>query len=304
MTTDKSKVSGHKIKLFIAGAQKCGTTSLKNYLGEHSSIQTHLQKEFAYFYDDDEYSSGWNAAETKYFGFHTDNVALVAKNAGLYVKESAVQRLYEHNPECHIVMLLRNPADRAYSAYLMEKNHGHITEDFSFIRTMLTTPIAQDWRYEFFIKMGMYSESIEMMQKYFPKSQITIISYESLHSEPMKVCKKLFEILGVDSSFEPDISVRHNVTHKTLSSSYAKLVSRLLKNDNPLKKVARKLLPRGQDVKIGEILRSLNKSKHKPEKIPSDLRNLLMEFYEPFNTRLSDLTGIDFSNWNVKRDKE
>lgn len=303
MTTGRSMDPRQKIRLFIAGAQKCGTTSLKHYLGEHPSIITHLQKEFAYFYDDEEFRGGWNAAMAKYYGFHSENTVRVAKNAGLYVKETAVQRLYEHNPESHIVLLLRNPADRAYSAYQMEKNYGHISEDFSVIRPMLNQRPANDWRYEFFIKMGMYSDYITMMRKYFPKEQFTIVSYESLHKEPEAVCSKLFELLGVDKSFKPDISVRYNVTHKMHSSAYAKMVARLLKNDNPLKKVARRLMPRGQDVKLGEMLRNVNKSSTKPEKISTDLRCQLVEFYRPYNHQLSELTGIDFSAWNTMPDK-
>lgn len=292
-----------KIRLFIAGAQKCGTTSLKHYLGEHPSVVTHLQKEFAYFYDDEEFRGGWNAAVAKYYGFHADNTVRVAKNAGLYVKESAVQRLHEHNPECHIVLLLRNPADRAYSAYQMEKNYGHISDDFSVVRPLLSSRPAEDWRYEFFIKMGMYSEYIKTMLKYFPKEQFTFISYENLQTQPAVVCKNLYETLQIDSSFQPDISVRYNVTHKMHSSAYAKMVTRLLKNDNPLKKVARRLMPRGQDVKLGEMLRNVNKSASKPEKLSDDFRSTLTEFYRPYNEQLSDLTGIDFNVWNKLSDK-
>lgn len=50
---------GEKIDIFIIGAQKAGTTSLKNYLGEHPQINTHTTKEFSYFYDDEEYNAGF-----------------------------------------------------------------------------------------------------------------------------------------------------------------------------------------------------------------------------------------------------
>lgn len=112
---------GRTIKLFIAGAQKCGTTYLKHYSGEHPSVVTNLQKEFAYFYDDEEFRGDWNAEVAKHYGVHSEDTVCIAKNAGLYVNESALQRLPEHNPGCHIFLLLRNPADRKYSAYQMEK---------------------------------------------------------------------------------------------------------------------------------------------------------------------------------------
>lgn len=302
MITGNSMDPRQKIRLFIAGAQKCGTTSLNHYLGEHPSVVTHLQKEFAYFYDDAEYKEGWNAAMAKYFGYYSENTVRVAKNAGLYVKEAAVKRLQEHNPECHIVLLLRNPADRAYSAYQMEKNYGHISDDFSVIRPLLHQRPENDWRYEFFIKMGMYSEYLRMMLKYFPKEQFTIIPYEKLHTESDSICSNLFSVLGVDTNFTPDISVRYNVTHKLHSSAYAKMVTRLLKNNNPIKKMARRLMPRGQDVKLGELMRNVNKSATTPEKVSQELRNMLVDYYKHYNEDLSVLTGIDFNIWNTHSD--
>jgi hypothetical protein len=86
------------------------------------------------------------------------------------------------------------------------------------------------------------------------------------------------------------------------SSAYAKMVTRLLKNDNPIKKLARRLMPRGQDVKLGELMRNVNKSATKPEKVSQELRNLLVDYYKPYNEELSALTGIDFSSWNTHSD--
>lgn len=151
--------------------------------------------------------------------------------------------------------------------------------------------------------MVMYSEYIKTMLNYVPKEQLTVISYESLQTQPAAVCKNLFDTLRIDSSFQPDISVCYNVTHKMHSSAYAKMVARLLKNDNPLKKVARELMPRGQNVKLREMLRKVNKSASKPEKLSDDFRRTLIEFYHPYNEESFALNGIDFSNRNKLSDK-
>lgn len=298
MNRSKGGRNENLIRMFIVGAQKAGTTSLKHYLGEHPKVMTHLQKEFAFFYDDAEYAEGTEAAYKKYFGGHHPGKVLLAKNAGLYVKESGLQRLQKHNPDCKIVLLLRNPVERSYSAYLMEKNYGNFSGEFDEIKDIIKTASREDWRFEFFIRMGMYAEYVQMLQKYFPKEHIHIIRFEELSSDPIGVCQHLFRQLGVDATFQPDTSVKYNVTHKMRSSNYARFVMKLLQNNHPIKKAVRKIIPTGKDYKIGEMLRNVNKSQEKPDSIPADLRTVLTEFYIPYNNALAELTGIDVSAWN------
>lgn len=286
------------IQLFIVGAQKAGTTSLKHYLGEHPQIMTHLQKEFAYFYDDDEYAAGIDSAFKKYFGGTHPNMRLVAKNAGLYVKESGLQRLQQHNPECTIVLILRNPVERSYSAFQMEKNFGNFPGEFEDMRDILQSAESGDWRYDFFIRMGMYANYVRTLMKYFPKENITLIRFEELCSDPQAVCTRIFNLLDVDNGFHPDTSVKYNVTHKMRSSNYARFMTKLLHNNHPIKRAVRKILPSGQDYKIGEMLRNVNRSQEKPEKISYQMRELLTRFYRPYNNELASLTGLDVSEWN------
>lgn len=286
------------IRMFIVGAQKAGTTSLKHYLGEHPQIMTHLQKEFAFFYDDEEYSAGIDTAFRKYFGGIHPGMTLVAKNAGLYVKEAGLKRLHHHNPDCKIVLILRNPVERTYSAFQMEKNYGNFSGEFEEMRDILGSASTGDWRYEFFIRMGMYADYVRTIMKYFPKENISLVRFEELCSDPQSVCTRLFGILGLDLQFKPDTTVKYNVTHKMRSSNYAKFVMKLLQNNHPIKRAVRKIIPSGQDYKIGEMLRNVNKSQHRPENISLDMRELLTRFYEPYNNDLAALTGLDVSEWN------
>jgi hypothetical protein len=303
MTPKYSFPAARKIELFIAGAQKAGTTSLKNYLGEHPDVQTHVQKEFAYFYDDVEYRGGPEDAYRKYFGKETDNRKLIAKNAGLYVKEEAIRRLQLHNPECKIVLLLRNPVDRAYSAFQMEKNYGNCSGDFDDLKSVFEKEDKSDWRFEFFIRMGMYGEYVRLLRKYFPVEQTIILKYEDFAADNKSTCEMLFKKLGVSPDFTPDLSVKHNVTHISRSTNYARMMVRLLRNDNQLKRAAKKLLPFGKDYKLGEMLRNINKTQEKPGRISGNMHRFLSAFYEPHNQELQELTGIDFSSWKKAYDE-
>jgi hypothetical protein len=282
----------------IAGAQKAGTTSLKNYLGQHPQLQAHLQKEFAFFVDDSAFAEGYASAKRKYYSVQKGLSYVVAKSAGLYINESALQRLKEHNPDCKLVMILRNPVERTYSSYLMEKNYGAISESFEVIRDIIHKADPNDWRYEFFIGMSLYCKKLELVYRYFPKEQVKIVRFEDLKDEPVQTCQTLFTWMGVDESFVPDTSVRHNVTTVTRSRTYGKLLFRVLQNSNPLKKAARVFLPGKMDYKVGEAMRKINHSEKKYAPIARETLKDLIEFFRPYNDELSRTTGLDFSSWN------
>jgi hypothetical protein len=288
----------------IIGAQKAGTTSMKNYLGQHPSLQVHPHKELSYFFDAAEYAKGFDAALRKYYDHPDASTKLIAKNAGLYVSESGIMRLKEHNPDCKLVFILRNPVERTYSSYLMEKNYGAINGTFESIEPVIRKGDTSDWRYEFFIGMSLYQLHLSMIYKHFPKEQVRLIRYEDFQSGSEDVCHELFEWLDVDAGFKPDTHIKYNVTHVNRSPSYGRLVVQLLRNQNPVKKLLRKLMPGKMDYKVGEMLRNINKTNKLYGKIPESMLKLLTGFYAPHNEKLSALTGIDFSDWNKLGEKK
>jgi hypothetical protein len=287
-----------RISLMIVGAQKAGTTSLKEYLGEHPSLKTHLHKEFSYFFDDDDFAGGYTKAFKKYFPDASPHQQLIAKNAGLYTSEEGLKRLHSHNPDCHVVILLRNPVQRTYSAFLMEKNYGHIDIPFQDMKAIIAKADPADWRYSFLVGMSLYDRHLEMIYRYFSKEQVTIIRYEDLNNKPVEICRAIFVKLGVDSSFTPNTAVRHNVTHKTRSEKMGRMITNLLRNNNRIKKIARLFLPGSTDYKAGELLRKANLTKARHEPIDPEMADFLKQFYKPHNEQLARLTGMDFSGWN------
>lgn len=287
-----------RINLMIIGAQKAGTTSLKEYLGEHPALKTHLHKEFSYFFDDADYAEGYAKALKKYFPDATPQQQLIAKNAGLYTSEEGMKRLRDHNPACQVVILLRNPVQRTYSAFLMEKNYGHIHIPFHEMKTIVKKADHTDWRFSYLIGMSLYDRHLEMIYRYFPKEQVTIIRYEDLNSKPAEVCRTIFVKLGVDAGFAPNTEVRHNVTHKTRSEKMGRMITNLLRNNNRIKKIARLFLPGRADYKAGELLRKANLTKARHEPIDPEMADFLKQYYKPHNEQLGQLTGMNFSDWN------
>jgi hypothetical protein len=290
--------NGRAISLMIVGAQKAGTTSLKNYLGQHPALHCHPQKEFSYFFDQSEYDLGFQAAVKKYYPDYSEGEQLIAKSAGLYISEAGIIRLKENNPACKLVLIVRNPVDRTYSSFLMEKNYGAIRDSFEVIESIVRKADPVDWRYEFFIGMSLYCRHLEMIYRHFPKEQVRVVRYLDLEDNPVELCRELFEWMHLDKTFRPDVATRFNETHMNHSTRYGKFLARLLHNNNPIKKLARFAIPGRFDYKVGEILRDINKSKKKYEPVPPRLAAMLSEYYLPYNKRLAELTGMDFSHWN------
>jgi len=115
------------IRIMIVGAAKAGTSSLLHYLAQHPQIytHTHTRPEMTYFTNEEEFQAGYEAAYRKYFGKDVpEQKVLLAKDALLMTRQAGLQRLHDHNPYVFVVVILRNPVERAYSGYWFNYRHG------------------------------------------------------------------------------------------------------------------------------------------------------------------------------------
>ncbi|MBI3511263.1 MAG: sulfotransferase [Bacteroidetes bacterium] len=284
----------------IVGAQKAGTTSLKHYLGEHPQLQTHPQKEFSYFTDPHEYARGFNKATRKYFIRPETDKLFVAKNALLYSNMGGLERLYRHNPQVKLVFILRHPVERTYSAYLMERNAGSVREPFSLLADLVREPEKneKDWRYALLVGMSRYTDHLRNIYSIFPKENLVYMLFDEFKNDPSVLCKKCFSMLGVDDSFMPGVNIRYNETKKVSSHTYARILKKLLRNENPLKKMARGVMSDQTAYGVGEMLRNVNRTSRNYPEMDEETRKILIEYFKPYNDRLSQMTGLDLSFWN------
>ncbi|MGZ3885565.1 MAG: sulfotransferase domain-containing protein, partial [Bacteroidia bacterium] len=263
---------------------------------------SHLQKEFAFFTDNSEYNKGFSAALKKYYSHapYSDDTKLVAKNSAIYVYEYGIKRLKEHNPQCDIVLILRNPVERTYSSYLMEKNYGDVPFSFTDIPALIQMPDSNPNKafFECLIEYSIYVNHIKSIYRHFRKEQLHILMYEDLANESAKLCRDLFAKLNIDSSFRPDVNVRHNETKKTHSPAYARMLNYFLKNNNPVKRTVKLFVREHNAYKYGEMLRGFNKTRQNHDVIDPATKKVLTQYYKPFNRELELLLGKDLSHWN------
>ena len=110
----------------IVGAQKCGTVALHRFLSRHPEIGMSSRKE-VHLFDAPEYSNDWTPEQIdeRYLPFfaHCAGARTRGEATPIYLFFPEIAReLKRYNPELKLIVLLRNPVQRAISHYYMEKN--------------------------------------------------------------------------------------------------------------------------------------------------------------------------------------
>ena len=213
------------IDFIIAGAQKSGTTSLANFLSQHSKIFIPPEKEL-HFFDDE--SVHWNNKElvaTKYlerFGASISQNKILGDATPIYCYwQPSMQRIWSYNPNMRIILCLRNPVDRAYSHWSMEHNRGWdkspfpeaIKDEASRCREAL--PLQH--RVYSYISRGFYSEQLRRLWSFFPQNQTLILRHDDLSDNFLTVLQRIHRFLGLDH--EAPITYSVNTNSGTYASS-------------------------------------------------------------------------------------
>lgn len=209
-----------KIEFLIVGTQKGGTTALWNYLRCHEQIimpdckEVHFFDNEIYFEPDPipicaQYESCFPAYNALPGGgcVSIGNVPekiLYGECTPIYMYwEPAMRRIYEYNPEMKIIVILRNPIERAYSHWNMEKKRG-ADNSLCFEEAIKTESERSRWalpnqhRIYSYIDRGFYTEQIRRIWRYFPKPQVLILRNEDLRSNPNNVLVSVSDFLKIE----------------------------------------------------------------------------------------------------------
>lgn len=211
----------------IIGAAKCGTTALHNYLGQHPQVfMTEVKEPRFFLVYNNELQKQINIKDNrsifnKYDSF--DKYASLFANAADKVKgESSPQYLaYPHcsaaikslKPEMKLIVILRNPVERAYSQFIMHKNWR--IEPKSFEEAVFDElkgkrrQLPIDMQY---LKCGLYYQQLLPYFDCFSLASFLILKHEDLKFNPQETLRKIFIFLGVEPDFKVDFTGKHNVS--------------------------------------------------------------------------------------------
>jgi hypothetical protein len=194
----------------ILGAQKAGTTALYAYLRWHPQITGPSFKEVSFF--DRHYVRG-----ERWYRAH-----LPARRSGKIVGEAspsylfhplAPERVAQLLPRARLIVLLRNPVDRAFSHYQHEVALGR--EPLSFeealdredermrgeVERMLSDPsyFSEAWWNYTYLARGRYAEQLERWFATFPPEQLLVLLTDELAADPAGTYRRVLEFVGVDA---------------------------------------------------------------------------------------------------------
>lgn len=294
---DSVMIQCRPVQMMIVGAQKAGTSSLQEYLGQHPELCTHGPDEMTFFVDEDEYRKGYDAAYPRYFSPGHPEQALMAKSAGVMYIPGAVDRLFEHNPRVQVVALLRNPVDRAYSAYWFCRRRGW--EDLKSFEEALEAEAlrlqgcGQRALQVAYLDRGRYAPQVARLFDRFGRDQVHVFLLEELKRAPERLCAELFAVLAVSSDFTPATGQRHNEAALARSATLARFIT----HHNPVKTALKKVLPLDVRIQLRQRLRGLNERSFRPPPMDTATRARLVEYFEPHNCELGALLGRDLSGW-------
>ncbi len=209
----------------IVGAQRSGTTSLYRYLSEHPDVLPAIRKEIHYF--DLNYEKGVNWYR-RHFPLRR-HIDLLSKTRGVNVITGeaspyylyyplAPDRIYSTVPDVKIIIMLRNPVDRAYSHYFHEKRLGE--ERLSFedaIRNERERLLDNDGyfyhQHYSYLSRGKYVEQVKRYFEVFIRENVLIIESEDFFDDTMTAYSNVLDFLGVEKHSLNDVRAHYSLDY-------------------------------------------------------------------------------------------
>jgi len=306
---------------FLVGAPKAGTTSLYHYLGQHPQIYLSPIKEPCFFADEIRPKNFSEAVRPRLMRELEETEAFLAgpmlekRNGGFVVDwggyltlfagacgqpavgEGSINYLWSptaphniaaHIPGARILMLLRDPASRAYSQYLHGVTNGLIGVSFRrhLERSLHHGPLFDDAHP--FLEFGQYHQQVTRYLEFFPRTQVFIRLYEDFRDRQPQTLREVFEFLGVDPGVKIDASVRHREPRvpRHLRFGY------LLKRSGIWEAGSQRLPRRWRNAVSAALLRP----RHQLQMDAED-RAFLVAYYRDDIEKLAALIGRDLSAW-------
>ncbi len=285
-----------KIDIAIIGAQKSGTSSLAGYLETSPNLTSHKQLEFKFFVDHNEYQLGYENVYPKYFDEVPAGHQIMIKSVGLIYFSEATQKLYEHNPSCILIAILRNPVERAYSHYWYARQLG-LEKMKTFEEALEAEQKKKNWtefnqRHNAYIDRGMYANQLKTVYSIFGRENVQVVLFEEMAKNHDSVIRELSSELDIAM---PDFEGK--VVNKRSASKFPAL-SRLFLSDNPLKGGLKQIVPKEVRVRLASKIKTWNKKEFKPTPLSDATRQYLSTLYQQPNLELSELLERDLSIWD------
>ena len=289
----------------IVGASRSGTTSLYHYLSQHPEVYMSPVKEPRFITaqflkpeqkmartNDEEKNIVNNFEEYKALFTNVNNEKAIGEASAdnLYFYEGAIQYIRKYLGDVKIIIILRNPVEKAYSHYLMYVRD--FREHLSFEEALRAEKGGKDWRH--YENVSFYYKQVKAYLENF--TYVKVYLHDDLKKNPLGLARDMYEFLGVDTSFNPDLRVKFNISGVPRN----KLLHGLLFKKSPVKNIIKLvisyMLPEIKKKRLIEYYRNANLMK---PQMKQETRQYLKSVYKEDVLKLQSLIEKDLKEWLV-----
>lgn len=204
-----------RLAFMIVGAQKCGTTALAQFLSMHPEIGMSSVKE-VHLFDAPEYAHDWTPVDIdnryrshfihhRFTGMVGEPVLGEATPVYMFFPDIPAE-LARYNPNLRLIVLLRDPVERAVSHYHMEEARGSerwplwlalLLEPFRLLRSGDPRHPESVQRLQSYRSRGLYSRQLRNLYRAFDPDRVLVLWREDLLRRHDAVLSRVFAFLGV-----------------------------------------------------------------------------------------------------------
>lgn len=179
------------------GAQKSGTSWVYACLYEHPEICSPIKE--IHFFSRERFNEGKDWYESHFKKCRAGLMRGEFSTSYLYSEETP-ERIRALYPEAKLIVILRNPIDRAYSQYTNAIKAGEIQGSVTAEEYFKSEPSS--------LLQGKYTAQLERYYTHFPNDQILVLIYEDSKRDPVAFIKRIYEFIGVDTTFVPSMLMK------------------------------------------------------------------------------------------------
>jgi len=292
----------------IVGAAKSGTTSVDRYLRQHPDVYMCPQKEpyfFSFINKNIDFKGPYDDAMKniivtdfeKYKSFF-DNVTHQkaigeCSNSYLFFPHTAAE-IKKYIPDCKIIIILRDPVERAFSHYAQHVmlGHEHLSFEEAIEREEERKKAGWRWHYQY-LAQSKYYEQVKRYYELFPKENILVLLFDDLKNDPKNFLIKLLKFIDVNPSVD---GIEFKIYNKTGMPKNRAVYNFLYKKNN-FRKTVGLFIPKSVKISIFKLIQNLNIDYNAKPKIAEETRIQLKKYFKPDIEKLEKLLQKDLSNW-------
>lgn len=292
----------------VIGAAKSGTTSLAHYLRQHPDVFVAREKESHYFlFDgvrpafsgpgDDEFNRLIISDAERYRRcFASAPERSLRGEASVYYmyRPVSLERALEANPEMKLVAILRDPVERAFSAWAHMRRDGRESlESFSAALVAEQQRMEQGWSYGWhYYEVGRYADQLRGVLERVPHQQLHVLLYEDLVADSHTTLQRLFGFLGVH-----DVAIDSSVVMNASGKPRLRRLNRFLTQQSAIKEGLKRVLPYESGSVLAQRVRNWNLTA--VSMLPAE-QAALRARYDGDVSALATLLGRDLDPWRAR----